>query len=237
VAVLDSTLKDRLREQEKTIAAPVAGLSGKVDSFAEDLRYFKEALGEVDGKLGKLQLKLVDIENAIKVSGAPAVPPPGGGGAQGAPAGTPDTPPPGTTADSLYQDAYRDKNAGNYELALNELNSFLKWYSSTDLAPNAQFWIGDIYFTKRQFEDALAAFDAVLTRFGKNNKSLDARYMKGRTLVQLGRKTEAANEFREVIRAAPRGERTSSSACSALKELGFSCSVSTPAAPARGRKK
>jgi hypothetical protein len=64
---------------------------------------------------------------------------------------------------------------------------------------------------------------------GKNNKALDARFMKGRTLVRLGEKTEGAKEFKAVVAAAP-GSDIARRAQAELRDLGVS------AAPAKRRR-
>jgi TolA-binding protein len=102
----------------------------------------------------------------------------------------------------LYKDALRDKSAGNNDLALDEFKKYLAWFAATDLAPNAQYYIGEILFNQKNFDDAVQAFDGVIT-LPRNAKTLDARFMKGRALVRLGQKTDAAREFRAISAASP----------------------------------
>jgi TolA-binding protein len=139
-------------------------------------------------------------------------------------------PPQGVTAERLFQDAMRDKSAGNSDLALRQFTDFLNWYASTDQAPEAQYYIGEIHYNKRDFENALQAFDAVLERYPRNDKTNDARFMKGRTLVQLGQRTDGANEFRALVKTSPNSE-LGRRAQSELKALGLS------AAPAKARRR
>ena len=100
----------------------------------------------------------------------------------------------------------RDKDSGNYDIAQQEYMDYLRFYSGSEMAPNAQYYVGEIYYTRKDYENALQAFDAVLERFPDNNKTLDAMYMKGRTLFQMGERTKAANEFRAVYARNPRSD-------------------------------
>ncbi len=42
-------------------------------------------------------------------------------------------------------------DGGNSDLALTEFQDYLNYYRSTDLAPNAQFNIGQIHYTRRNW--------------------------------------------------------------------------------------
>ncbi len=227
VATLDKGMKDRM---DKGVLASVSGLGSKVDSLAEDFKYVRENVGEISEKLGKLQQQVVDLNNAVRTMQAPPAPPPAVSQPT-APAGTaaaPSGPPAGVSADGLYKDALRDKSAGNYDLALDEFKKYLTWFNETDFAPNARYYIGEIYFNQKDFDDAVQAFDSVIA-LPKNTKTLDARFMKGRTLVRLGQKVDAAREFRAIIAASP-GSDIARRAQAELRDLNVA------AAPAHKRR-
>ena len=222
VTVLDGNLRSRV---EGSVVKPVAGLNSRMDSMQEDYRYVRETVAELSSKLTKLSTQVSDLNDAIRTMQAPPAPPPAdtlGASASG--------PPQGVTAEVLFQDAMRDKSAGNSDLALRQFADFLNWYGTTDQAPAAQYYVGEIFYNKRDFENALKAFDAVLERYPKNEKTDDARFMKGRTLVFLGQRTDGANEFRALVKASPKSE-LGRRAQSELRALGLS------AAPAKTRRR
>jgi TolA-binding protein len=138
-------------------------------------------------------------------------------------------PPAGVSADSLYQNALRDRISGNLDLALQEFRDYLNWYGNTDYAPSAQFYIGDILYQRNDYEEALKAFDLVLEKYSENIRTDEARYMKGQTLLKMNQRTAAAQEFRELIRNSPSSSLVPK-AQSELRKLGYS-------APATSKKK
>ena len=105
---------------------------------------------------------------------------------------------PPLSADATYTNAYRDYIGGKYDLAMQEFSDYLKYFSNTALAPNVQYYIGDIYYKKQDYTNALQNFDAVLEHYTENNKTADAQYMKGMSLLGLGKNDSAAREFRDV---------------------------------------
>ncbi|QOY87638.1 tetratricopeptide repeat protein [Paludibaculum fermentans] len=222
LTVLDSGLKDRL---EKQMNGPLSGVSGKVDSLANDFGYIRETVAEINTRIGKLDQRMVDLENTIKTMQAPPPPPSAGGAVAPSSSG----PPPGVSAQSLYQDAFRDKTGGNYDLALKEFNDYLAWFGDTDFASSAQFHIGEILYNQKKFDEALPAFDKVLVAYTKNAKTNDAHLMKGRTLLRLGSRSDAEKEFRAIITANPNSD-AATRARAELKDLGLS---STPRSSTR----
>ena len=51
-------------------------------------------------------------------------------------------------AGATYTNAFRDYMGQKYDLAMQEFSDYLKYFPKTDFAPNAQFYIGDIYYRK-----------------------------------------------------------------------------------------
>ena len=129
----------------------------------------------------------------------------------------------------------RDKDSGNYDMSLQEFNDYLKYYGGTEMAPNAQYYVGEVYYNRKEYDSALDAFDLVLEKYPENNKTPDATYMKGRTLVQAGQRTKGAEQFAEVIRRWPRSE-LATKAREQRKSLGLPANPTAPAASKKSRK-
>jgi tol-pal system protein YbgF len=230
VALMERGFGDAMKQQQASVSAPVASVGQKLDQMAEDFRAVRESVLDMNTRMGKLDAKMADLQNLINTIKAPAPPPPGATAPLGAPGG-PDTtqavaPPAGMSAETAYTNAYRDYLGGKYDLAVPEFNDYLKYFSNTQFASNVQFYIGDIYYKKQDYTNALQSFDNVLERFPDGNKTADAHYMKGLALMQLGRNDSAAREFRDVYSSYPDTD-LAAKAKARLKELGLTVGASS----------
>ena len=229
VAVLESTIRDRMAEQQKTMAAPMANLSTKVDQMSSDFTGMREAVTDLSDRMNKLQLQLTELGNTVRTLNAPPAPPPSAGLV-----GVPGMAPVGMSPNQLYETAMRDRSGGNLDLAQQGFEEYLKYFSNTDLAPNAQFYIGQIAYDKGDFPGAIRGFDTVLEKFPENNKTPDAGFMKGMALLKAGKRDAAAKEFQNVATKYPNSE-VASKARAQRKALGLSTPSSAP--PARARRR
>ena len=219
-AVLEASLRDKLKDQEKNLVVPVAGLGSKVDQMSSDFSSVRESVADLTSRLGKLQNQVADLSQAIRTLSAPPPPP----GATPTAAG----PPAGVSAEQLYNAAMRDRTSGNADLAIAQFKDYIQYFGSSDLAPNAQFYIGEIEYLRGDYTAALAAFDKLLEAYPDNAKTADALLLKGRALVKSGFKAEARTEFETLIKKFPSHEN----AAKAKMEL----RALAPAAPVRKKK-
>ncbi len=58
-AVIDATLKERLKEIERTAAAPAAGLTSKMEQMSTDFQGLKESVADLTARMGKLQQQIL----------------------------------------------------------------------------------------------------------------------------------------------------------------------------------
>ena len=236
VAVLESGIRDRMVEQQKSLTTPVINMGVKIDQMANDFGALRESISDLSERMNKMQTQIVDLNNTVKVLSAPPAPPPGANeGASATTSAAPATPPPGMSAKALYDSAMKDRGAGSFDLALQGFQEYLRYYSNTDLAPNAQFYIGQIHYDRNQFEPAIRAFDAVLEKFPTNNKTADATYMKGMALLRSGKRNDAGVEFLNVITNFPNSE-VAAKARTQRKALGLNPSPTVPAASTRPKR-
>ena len=136
------------------------------------------------------------------------------------------------SAEKTYTDARRDLQTGNIDLATQEFQQYLTYYPDTELAANAQYYLGEIAFNKSDYPGAIKAFDAVLERYPQNPKTADARLMKGMALLRSGQKTRAIQEFRALVENYPRTD-DARKARQQLQQLGASASTSSSSARRR----
>ena len=239
LTTLQRTLSDKLNDQQTKIEGPVATLGTKVDGMADDFRSVRESVADLSSRMNKLDSKLTDISSAIRTLSAPPAAPPPAPGAPSSPGGTTggaaaqNGPPAGMTAEGLFQQARGDFSGGNDQLAQEEFAQYLKYFSDTENAPSAQYYIGQIYDRGKDYDDAVLAFDAVLERFPENPRTPDALYMKGVDLMKAGRKTDAGTEFKSFLKRYPRHD-LAPKAQAYLRQLGLAAPAK-PAAKSRSK--
>jgi TolA-binding protein len=213
----------------RQVAQPIASMNSRIDGLSNDMQAMQNAIADQNTKMSRIQQQLTDLLNAVKTMQAPATPPPTTDGT--APAGGPESgarPP--ASATQLWASAKRDMDGANADLALVEFADYVKWYRDDDLAPSAQYNIGQIHYFQKKYEMAVEDFDQVLEAFPINPKTPDAHYMKGRALMELGQRAEAVKEFRVCSSQFP----TSSVAAKCKTSLG---AIPAPTASSPARKK
>ena len=220
---------------QKSVQDVQANSGARLDTMSTQVQGLSDNLEEIKSRLGKLNQQLVDLQNTVqsvdaKISGG-SVPPgaapassPGGASAQptGSPAGSPAGSAP--SADTLYSNGLRDITSGKYDLARSEFQDYLKYYGDTDLASNAQFYLGEIAYSQRQYSQAVSEYEKVLTNYPKSFKLAPARLKKGMALIEMGQKTPGVKELREVVKRYP-GTEEERRARAKLKELGVAATA------------
>jgi len=222
---------------QKSVQDVQANSGARLDTMSTQVQGLSDNLEEIKSRLGKLNQQLVDVQNTIqsldaKVSGgsipagAPPSSAPSGSTAPtsgGIPSAASSGPPP--SADTLYSNGLRDITSGKYDLARSEFEDYLKYYGDTDLASNAQFYLGEIAYSQRQYSQAVAEYDKVLTNYPRSFKLAPARLKKGMAMIELGQKTSGVKELREVVKRYP-GTEEERRARARLKELGVAVAAS-----------
>ncbi len=213
---------------QKSVQDVQANSGARLDTMSTQVQGLSDNLEEIKSRLGKLNQQLVDLQNSVqsldaKISGSS--PAPAAGTANPAPSAVsspsasaaPSGPAP--SADTLYSNGLRDITGGKYDLARSEFQDYLKYYGDTDLASNAQFYLGEIAYSQKQFGQAVAEYEKVLNNYPKSFKLAPARLKKGMALIELGQKNSAVRELREVVKRYP-GTEEDRRARAKLKELG-----------------
>jgi tol-pal system protein YbgF len=217
---------------QKTTQDFSAASGARLDTMGTQVQGLSDNVADLQARLGKLDQKLTDIQNTLQnvdsklASPASAASSPA---AMNGPSGIMPTIPPGgpapsasgppASADVLYSNALRDINGKHYDLATQEFQDYLKYYGDTDLASNAQFYLGEVAFMQSQFQAALDAYNRVIENYPKSFKTASARMRKGFCLAELGQKASAVRELRAVIRLYPGTDEAKRSAAK-LRDMG-----------------
>ncbi len=107
----------------------------------------------------------------------------------------------------LYRDAYETFYKGDMEGARRKFEAFLKQYPNTELSDNAQFWIGETYYVKKDYEKAILEYEKAIAKYPEGDKIPAALYKQALAFLELGDKTNATNLLKRVIEKYPRSDQ------------------------------
>lgn len=207
IADLQRATEDSLKEVRR-LNEVLAEQNAQTRRSVEDQRLreeaFQNALKEFTDRLAEMGERL-DAARAAATVYTPSSPAAAGtepGATPPATAPAASVPPPR----ELYSQAYTDYARGNYDLAIQGYQEYLRNYPDTEFADNAQYWIGECLYSKKQYPEALAAWDELFQKYPSSDKLPDARLKKGFALERLGRRREALREYRFVVDRYPNTE-------------------------------
>ena len=96
--------------------------------------------------------------------------------------------------------------ADTSNMAAQELRTFVQRFPTHDLADNAQYWLGESYYARAAYRDAIPEFRAVVRRWPSGNKVPDALLKLGFCHLALGERAEGQATLDEVAQHYPRTE-------------------------------
>lgn len=106
---------------------------------------------------------------------------------------------PGISPTSAFNLAYNDYLNGRYDLAVTGFQRFLKDFPATSLAPNAYYWMGESYFSLKDYPHAAQAFQKVVNDHPRSEKVAPALFKMGVVTAEAGDLPKARGYLRRVI--------------------------------------
>jgi tol-pal system protein YbgF len=98
-------------------------------------------------------------------------------------------------AEQLFAAAYSDYSRGNYDLAISEFKQYVETYPSSELADNAQYWIGEILYAQKKLPEAAAELEKVALVNAQGDKTRVALYKRALVLLEMDKKDDAVAQF------------------------------------------
>ena len=206
----------RLDDQAATTKKSLADQKLAVDQFGADLRVVRERVDDTNVRISSLSQEVealrLSIPNFPSSGGAPAVDPnaaapsptaPGASTAPPTPANPTPPPTPAMSPQRLFDTAWADFTGGQWALCIEGFNSYLLYYSRTDNADDAQFYIGECYYSDGKFPQAVDAYSRLVTNYPKGDRVPDAYYKRGLAYDRLGQADKARESFDAVMKLFP----------------------------------
>ena len=121
--------------------------------------------------------------------------------------------------EKAFQAALLDYNRGNYSLAAEGLELFVKGNAQSTRKPDALFYLGLSHYNLKAFDKAMDFFEQILKDHPTSNQFLPAKLKRAQCLKWLGLKPAAIQAFREIKAGFP-GTSESRTAQQELEDMG-----------------
>jgi len=227
------TLAQRLEASEKTASGYLGEVNKSITSVAKALQTVSETvvarLDEQQQRLSNIETQLANRREPLETpapqaeeSPAPQSSPsdatepkpvaPIPGGPESRSDATPGTAAVAEAADESgrrlikaeYDRGMRKFQKGDFDGALENFTEFLARYPKADLAPNAQYWLGECYYGKKDYERAIEAFDGVARAYPASEKVPAALLKKGFAYLALKDRMRASTVLKQVVEVYPK---------------------------------
>jgi tol-pal system protein YbgF len=193
IQILKNAVDDNREYLQRTQQRP----EQEMTTFRKD---FEAQLSGLEAKINKIEkdvgIKIEEVSKASKAQVVVATPPPSKGEASSRQA-----------MEALYKNAKQTYERKEFSAAREQFRAFLAVYPKGELSDNAQFWIGECYYSEKDYEKAIIAYDDVIKKFSKGDKVPSALLKQALCWLRLGDKTFAQSLLKKVIREYPRTEQ------------------------------
>jgi len=228
------TLNTKLDDQATTNRKAMADQTLAVNNIGDTVRTLREKTDETNVRISSVSQEIDSLRQAVASQsqqplginpgqgtpgtgginpGTPTPMPPSGGNAA--------VPPPGVSAQRMYESSFDDYTAGRYDLAIQGFQNFIAAFTRAPQAPDAQYNIGQSYYQQSKYPEARDAYQKVITDYAQiaqPSTLADAYYKLGMTYERLNQTDAAKQTYQTVVQKYP----TTSSATlanSALQRL------------------
>lgn len=188
--------------------ATPALFDAKLSRLDSDQQELARRLERLQDNLTLIEARLVDQQQTIELlrrgaaaqkvtpsgemaASAPAVGHATGPVGSGSPAGSPT---------ELYLQAFSDYASGRFTQAIDGFKAFLRHYPNNDYAGNAQYWLGECYFSRQEYGLAVSTFRKTVESYPQGGKTPDA-LLKMSTALQLMNEPGQAQDALRLLRS------------------------------------
>jgi tol-pal system protein YbgF len=217
----------RIDEQINVNRKATADAKLQADAMGGDIRVVRERVDDTNVRITSLSQEIDALREAIASMPVPSQTTsfdPALGGQPGMPGvtdpalpptgGTPTTPPvtppvpapsgggvPTTVSPArLYDMAWADYTAGNYDLAIEGFSSYVRTFPKSEFADNAQYYIAQSYFLRGKFPEAVDAFNRVIGTYPKSDVIGHAYYNRGLAYERMNQPDRARESYDYLVK-------------------------------------
>lgn len=192
---------------DQAIEANRKGLADQkliIDNLSNDTRVVREKLDDNNVRIGQLTTEVTALRQALQQSGARSTATAADSSGAALP-GAQAVPSLGDSPNALWDGAYADYTAGNYDLAILGFKSYINSFPKSEKADDAQVYICRAQLQKGDNQLAVDACDVAIRTYPTGDSLPDAYYYKGLALKNLKNLNGARDAWEELIRRFPDG--------------------------------
>ena len=218
VAAIAQALQDsaravntRLDDTGNTARRAFADQKVVIDDMGRDIRAIRERIDDTNVRVSNVREELEAIRTSIPVTPPPVAPvDPATVDPNAPPAPVIATPPPaappstaGLSPTRMFDTARADYAAGQWSLAVTGFDAFLKTFPRSEMADDAQFFIGETYYAQNRWTDAVDAYTQTIQAYASGNAVPDAYYKRGLAQERLGQIDAARESWDTAVKTYP----------------------------------
>jgi tol-pal system protein YbgF len=155
-------------------------------------------MSQTDFDAQSSRLKAADPAAAAAAAGQPSNQTNSQSAALGTPTDLSAAPTGGGTPDEQYQNAFSLLRATKYNEAEKALKTFIAQYPDHPLTGNANYWLGETYYVRADYNNAALTFAEGFKKYPKSGKAPDNLLKLGMSLAALGERDDACKALVEL---------------------------------------
>jgi len=179
-----------------------------VDGVADTTRVLREKADETTVRLSTMAQELQSMRQTVSaMTTAPSAAPSAGDPAAADPAGAPgaapaatNPPPSNLSPTQLWDRVYALYTAGQFDLAIEGFNSYIRAFPTSPRASEAQLYIGHSYYSAGKYPEAAAALQKAIADYPQSPNLPEAYYKLGSTYEAMKQFEQARRAFETVIK-------------------------------------
>jgi len=207
-------LQNRLKSLEAKLEGKPVAKAASSETTGKDIEGLRRRLAQLEDRVKELGGWLARLSETRPPEPAPSETVPGEPSRQSKPAklaptlSLPETGPmisgtPAITPTSAFNLAYNDYIDGRYTLAVEGFQRFLQDFPATSKTADAHYFLGESYYSTKEFGRATEAFERVAADFPKSEKVPPALFKLGVISTETGDVLKARGFLKRVVEEFP----------------------------------
>jgi tol-pal system protein YbgF len=204
------TMTSKMDAQTNMMQKAFADQNLVVNNIGETVRTLREKADETNVRISTMTQEIQALRQTVASipqsapAPAPATVDPATGQPMAPPPSASTNPPPTNVSPTrMFDQAYADYSAGQFDLAVEGFQAFIRTFPTSPNADDAQFYIGQSLYQAGKYNDAVAALQKVTTDYPQTDSVPKALYKIGQAYEALKQPEPARKAYEAVIKNHP----------------------------------